>query len=214
VRPSRFRELRKGLSILRAETVVALARLSIEVPENALVLDAGGPTTTIGLALGANAVSLNLNPKRRPSSIADLDAPWPIATESVDVIQSFYVLEHLYRPRRFFEESHRCLKARGVLLLTTVLNHPKHGSPHDYFRFTDDALERLAADAGFQSRIVPLLSGPLQSSVGALSPFLLFPLLRALALGIARGADGALKRLLPFVKDNWCAGYVLVALKR
>jgi SAM-dependent methyltransferase len=213
VTTSLFRELRKGLSILRAETVVALSRLPIEVPQNALVLDAGGPTPSSG-SLGPRVFSLNLNPRRRPSSIADLDAPWPIATASVDAVESFYVLEHLYRPRRFFEESHRCLKTEGVLLLTTVLSHPKHGSPSDYFRFTDDALKRLAAEAGFESRVVPLLSGPLQSSLAALSPFLLFPLLRALALGIAKGADGALKRALPFVKENWCAGYVLVAVKR
>lgn len=217
-RQSLFSQLRKGRSVLRSETTVALSRLRLPVGSRSLILDAGGPTADVWEALAVpesfRRFSLNRDVAREPDVIGDLETNWPMASGVLDLVVSSYVLEHLYEPRRFFSESYRCLKEGGVLVLTTVLIHAKHGSPQDYFRFTDDGLVMLAREVGYDAETLPLLDGPVQTTVSMFSSFLLFPTMRFLAVVAARACDRLIKRLLPFVQENWCVGYVLVARKR
>lgn len=214
---SSLTELRKGYSILRSETTVALSRLSFPAWEQPAVLDAGGPTGAVWEAMAIpgfrRALSLNFSAARKPDVIGDLDASWPIASHSFDLIVSSYVLEHLRQPRQFFRESFRTLKDGGMLVLTTVLIHQKHGSPQDYFRFTDDGLEALAQEAGYESETIALLPGPGQCIASLLSTFLVLPWIRIAVLLLARAGDRVIKGVLPFVQENWCAGYVVVARK-
>ncbi len=44
---------------------------------------------------------------------------WPVESESIDVIVSDSVLEHVEEPERFFSEAHRVLKDGGYLCLRT-----------------------------------------------------------------------------------------------
>jgi len=211
-------ELRKHQSILRSATNESLAKLSLRIPPGARVLDAGGPTTTSWEAVAAveshSTIAANFDRGRRPHVIADLDGPWPFCAESFDAVVSFWVLEHVRRPHRFIAESYRCLRPGGTLLLTTVLTHPKHASPHDYFRFTDDGLRSLSRDARFEgAETVPLLAGPFQCLCASASPWLMFPLVRYLALAAARGADFLLGRLFPGLAEGWAVGYILLAAK-
>ena len=113
----------------------------------------------------------------------------------------------------FFRESFRALRHGGVLGLTTVSTHQKHGSPRDYFRFTDDCLVMLARDAGYEVETTALLTGPGQCIASLLSSFLVLPWIRIVALLAARASDWLIKRVLPSVQENWCAGYVVVARK-
>jgi SAM-dependent methyltransferase len=209
-------ELRRGHSLLRAETAVTLSRLRLPDAREWRVLDAGGPTADLLHLLAieeAMTVSLNLDASRSPDVMADLDGRWPIASGAFDLVLSSYVLEHLFEPRRFFRESFRCLKPGGVLILSTVLLHQKHGSPCDYFRFTDDGLVALAHESGFEAQTRSVLDGPVQSMAAMLSAFHLIPLIRFASLHVSRAADLLLQRVAPFVRGNWCVGYVLVACK-
>jgi SAM-dependent methyltransferase len=211
-----LRELRKGQSILRSVTNVALSKVRLDLPRGAWILDAGGPSSwkTVDVPESHLKIAANFDPRRRPHLIADLDGRWPLADASFDGIVSFWVLEHLRRPHRFFEESFRCLKPGGLLLLTTVFTHVKHASPHDYFRFTDDGLYSLSRDAGFTKSVaVPLLQGPTQSLCAAASPWLLFPVARYLALVASRGVDFVLASIVPPLTEGWCIGYILLAWK-
>jgi len=197
---------------------VSLSRLRLHLPAGARILDAGGPTTTSWEAVTIpdphSTIAANFDSARRPHLVADLDGPWPLVADSFDAVVSFWVLEHVRRPQRFFEESYRCLRPGGILLLTTVLTHPKHAAPHDYFRFTDDGLHSLSRDARFvKAETVPLLEGPAQGLCAAASPWLLFPLVRYLALTLARGADLLLEQLAPALAGGWCVGYILLAEK-
>ena len=97
--------------------------------------------------------------------------------------------------------------------MTTVSTHQKHGSPRDYFRFTDDCLVMLARDAGHEVETTALLAGPGQCIASLLSSFLVLPWIRIVALLAARASDWLIKRVLPSVQENWCAGYVVVARK-
>ena len=212
-----FSELRKRQSVLRSVTNVALSKLRLELSPGAQILDAGGPTTTcwdsLTLPHSHQRFNVDLGLERHPDVRADLDRLWPFADGAFDGVVSFYVLEHVKRPHVFFEESYRCLSDGGMLVLTTVLAFPKHASPNDYFRFTDDALIHLSWEVGFASpKIVPLLQGPAQTLVGMGSTWLFFPVVRYVSFIISHLLDKLLNRL-PGVGGNWCVGYILTATK-
>ncbi len=211
-------ELLQGQSILRSVANVSLSRLRLPLPVNSRILDAGGPTKgtlkVLAIPDPYRTIAANFDPARRPNLIADMDDRWPLAEASFDGVVSFWVLEHLRRPHRFVEESFRCLKPGGMLLLTTVLTHVKHASPHDYFRFTDDGLRSLSRDAGFTKVVtIPLLPGTMQTLSAMASPWLVFPVVRYLVLALARAMDFVLGRIVPTLTEGWCVGYILLAEK-
>jgi SAM-dependent methyltransferase len=59
------------------------------------------------------------------------------------------VLEHVPDTEMFLGEIFRCLKPEGRLILTVPWSARRHHLPHDYFRFTPEALDRLLKDRGF-----------------------------------------------------------------
>lgn len=63
---------------------------------------------------------------------------------------SFQVLEHIPKPKRFFDEAYRVLKYNGHLILTTNLNWFIHEEPYDFYRFTKYGLSFLARNSGFK----------------------------------------------------------------
>ncbi|HEX8639654.1 MAG TPA: class I SAM-dependent methyltransferase [Allosphingosinicella sp.] len=79
----------------------------------------------------------------------DLSAPLPFADGSFDTILLSDVLEHLPDPRHCWSEAARLLAPGGKLILNVPFYYQVHEEPHDYFRYTEFALRRFAADAGF-----------------------------------------------------------------
>jgi SAM-dependent methyltransferase len=66
-----------------------------------------------------------------------------------DFIVSDQVLEHVQgNPKLAMEESLRVLKPGGIAIHTTCFINPVHDYPHDYWRFTPNALELLCEDFG------------------------------------------------------------------
>jgi SAM-dependent methyltransferase len=80
--------------------------------------------------------------------LGDLSAI-PIDSESVDIVLNIQVLEHVTSPAQILREIHRVLKPGGTLYLTAPQGWHEHQSPHDYFRFTREALQLLFEEAGF-----------------------------------------------------------------
>jgi len=74
----------------------------------------------------------------------------PFPDRSVDSIVCANVLEHVYDHRRLVTEMHRILKAEGELIGFVPFLIQYHPDPHDYFRYTKEALTRIFGDAGFQ----------------------------------------------------------------
>ena len=58
------------------------------------------------------------------------------------------VLEHINRPWCALYSMSRLLRVGGSLYIQTHQTFPLHGYPHDYFRFSREALELLSIDAG------------------------------------------------------------------
>lgn len=67
----------------------------------------------------------------------------PFPTGSIGTILAVSTLEHVPRFWRAFEEMHRVLRPEGALLLVCPFYFHLHAHPHDYWRFTPDALELL-----------------------------------------------------------------------
>jgi SAM-dependent methyltransferase len=153
---------------------------------------------------------------------------WPISDESVDVILCTETMEHVPVPGAFLCEASRCLQPAGRLILTVPFAARWHYIPHDYWRFTPSALERLLAAAGFDHIAVYARGNSLTVAcykVMALMLPLLLPQRQGLVKRVALRACGVLTLPLLVVlagigtlslKGNGgddCLGYTVVADK-
>jgi SAM-dependent methyltransferase len=119
-----------------------------------LVLDAGsgrGGWSRVIAAAGGRRESLDIAPRgdERPDWIADLTAMPGVPDARFDAVVCHQVLEHVPAPWRAMAELHRVLRPGGGMVLSTPHLSRRHELPHDYFRFTEEGLIRLARDAGF-----------------------------------------------------------------
>jgi SAM-dependent methyltransferase len=74
---------------------------------------------------------------------------FPFADDSFDNLFHTEVLEHIYHAREFLAECRRVLKPTGTMFFTVPFQARYHYIPHDFFRYTPAALERMLAEAGF-----------------------------------------------------------------
>jgi SAM-dependent methyltransferase len=74
----------------------------------------------------------------------------PFASESLALVVSQEVVEHVADPWRAVTEAARVLKPGGKLFLQTPFIIGCHPCPHDYWRFTAEGLTRLIESAGFE----------------------------------------------------------------
>ncbi|MGH9752207.1 MAG: class I SAM-dependent methyltransferase, partial [Blastocatellia bacterium] len=73
----------------------------------------------------AKVIGIDVDPAAAANPYTDefrrIEGPrWPIEGESVDLLVSDYVLEHVKDPESFFSESHRALKPGGYLCIRTT----------------------------------------------------------------------------------------------
>jgi len=121
---------------------------------------------------------VNISNESAPDGVADLTLPWPFKTSSFDIVISTWVIEHLSEPRRFFFEAYRVLAEVGILVVTAPFIHRVHGSPFDYWRFTDTALMHLVKTAGFRRvKVIRVGGTPFSCVVALLWPFFRIPIL-------------------------------------
>lgn len=82
--------------------------------------------------------------------VADLTAvPLPFDDASFDTVVLSDVLEHIPTPVPLLTDVRRVMRPGGVLLLNVPFLYGVHEAPHDYHRYTEFALRRMADEAGF-----------------------------------------------------------------
>ncbi len=78
--------------------------------------------------------SVNIDPGVRPTLVADLNAPLPLATASYDNAISLNTLEHIRDDTLAIREMVRVLRPGGGLHLVVPFLYYVHASPGDYHR--------------------------------------------------------------------------------
>jgi SAM-dependent methyltransferase len=115
-----------------------------------LVLDFGGGTAGYDklFKLERRIFSINIAPERRPSLIADLTRPLPLADACADGVISLNTFEHLGADEVALAELIRVLKPGGNFLVVVPFLYHIHGSPNDHHRHTASEWERRLVNLG------------------------------------------------------------------
>jgi SAM-dependent methyltransferase len=91
--------------------------------------------------------------------------PLPYETGSTDTVLMCNILEHIYNHRFLTAEAYRILRSGGRLVGFVPFWVSYHPDPHDYFRYTPEALEKIFTEAGFTNvSIRKVGSGPLMAN--------------------------------------------------
>lgn len=86
----------------------------------------------------------------------------PYQSGSVDTALACNILEHIYHYPHLLGEIRRIVKAQGQLIGFVPFWVGYHPDPHDYFRYTHEALRLMLAEAGFEDiRVEALGRGPI-----------------------------------------------------
>ncbi len=90
---------------------------------------------------------------------ADLNDHIPMPDNSVDVVVSIQVLEHLSNPQQAVKEMTRVLKPGGHLFMTTPFCQHEHQQPYDFYRYTQFGLQHLCGQAGLNVNYIKPMGG-------------------------------------------------------
>lgn len=137
----------------------------------------------------------------------------PYADGYADSVVLANVLEHVYNHAFLVAEVHRILKKGGTLVGFVPFLIQYHPDPHDYFRYTKEALERIFKSAGFsQVQIVTVGRGPF--SVNFNTIVLSFPrLVRVFLFPFYYATDVLFLKLRPRVGERYPLGYSFILKK-
>ena len=75
----------------------------------------------------------------------------PFPDNSFDVVVATkFIMEHVSEPELVLRELHRILKPGGELFIIATHLRRQHQPPHDYYRFTEFAVQHLWKKVGFK----------------------------------------------------------------
>jgi SAM-dependent methyltransferase len=135
--------------------------------EGAVVLQLGAGTTR----LHERILNVDLFPFPGTDLVADCHE-LPIRDQSVDLVLSTALLEHVKSPEKVLAEAFRVLQPGGRIIGEVPFMQPFHGSPEDYSRWTRDGLAELHRRAGFIDVQVDTEAGPTSALLWILQEYL------------------------------------------
>lgn len=180
------------------------------------VLDVGGGKhrdylTFLHMAEGTDVQTVDLLPHEQGTRQLNFETdPLPYADASLDQIIVFNVLEHIFNHQFLTNEMRRVLKPGAPLLgfVPFLINY--HPDPHDYFRYTKEALQRIFACAGFEkASIKEIGGGPFAVAFNTVALSLPRPVRLAL-FPAAYALDALFLRLRPQAGERYPLGYFFV----
>jgi len=146
------------------------------------------------------------------------DGSIPLADESVGIVLSSQVLEHVVSPTHYLAEARRVLKPNGLLVLSTHGVWQFHPDPTDFWRWTSDGLRKIVDEAGFEIVDWRGVMGPPATAVQLWqdsTQHVVPQLLRALYFAVHQAIMAAADWICPqAARDRDACVYLLVARKR
>lgn len=86
----------------------------------------------------------------------------PYGDSTINTVVCCNLLEHIYNHQHLTREMFRVLQSQGVLVGFVPFLVQYHPDPHDYFRYTEEALKRIFTDSGFTDINVEIIGiGPI-----------------------------------------------------
>lgn len=211
-----WRQVAAGKTLMRSLMNIALSDYTLE---KGIVVDLGGgknPSYFNFLQGVAHTTLRNIDTQHAEGSAKDIDFEkdaLPYANESVDQILMLNVLEHIYHHAFFVGEAFRILKPGKTVIgfVPFLINY--HADPHDYFRYTDEALQKIFTDTGFNSvEIHPLGMGPFAVNFNTLASFM--PrVFNALMWPLCYVFDRVLIAVKPSMRKRFPLGYLFILTK-
>ncbi len=92
----------------------------------------------------------DIGEKYNPDVVLDVCNMEKIEDESVDVINTTELFEHVENPKKGLRECYRVLKKDGVMILSTPFLYPIHPDPYDFQRWTEDKWRKVLEQIGFK----------------------------------------------------------------
>lgn len=147
------------MTMLRLAEHAALSHIEL----TGKVLDLGGDarsTYAMRLAAGATVTTVNMASETGADILSDLEEPLPIEDDSFDAVLLMNVLEHVFEYRALLNECARILVPGGKIVIIVPYMFPYHASPHDFHRYSREALSRALVSAGCTvDAVLPLGTG-------------------------------------------------------
>ena len=135
------------------------------------------------------------------------------ADNSVDTVICANVLEHIFNYNHLVGEIKRILRPQGQLIgfVPFLINY--HPDPHDYFRYTNEALNKILKDNGFaNTKIITIGSSPFFSNYNNLMN--IFPkIMRTLIFVPCYILDRFYVYFRPEIKKRFPLGYIIYSIK-
>ena len=144
----------------------------------------------------------------------NLEEPFEnIEDETYNTVTCFNTLEHIYNYKNTIRESFRILKSDGFFVGGTPFLVNYHADPHDYFRYTHEAIEKIFLSEKFQlEKMVSLGYGPFTVSA-MYSANILPKILRIMVILPALLLDWIVLKLKPSQRGKYPLGYVYIFKK-
>jgi len=162
-------------------------------------------------------VTVNFDEAFGCDQVFDIEKRFPIDDDTHDHVICLNVLEHIYNFHNVINESFRVLKKDGSALFITPFFFQIHGSPDDYFRYTESTLLRAFKEAGYVDVKIEKLGYGLFSAFyqvigGGVRPLFLKEALKRFSIGL----DKFIAKLIPRyegIRNRIPIGFILTAKK-
>jgi len=116
------------------------------------------PPSNVDKYIGIDILNPTYQQHSRPDVFWD-GTRIPLAGASVDCAIATEFFEHVPHPEAILPEVLRVLRPSGILFFTVPFVWPLHTMPHDEYRYTPFALERIFKDSGFIDTKLRALGG-------------------------------------------------------
>lgn len=203
------RELWRGKSVTRAYFNAYLRTMQFE----GRTIDIGAGSDPDYLALNPSARSVERLEVKLGATVDFETDRLPLPDGAFKTALLFNVIEHLFDSSHLLIDIQRVLEPEGTLQGFVPFLMRYHADPHDYMRYTDEALLRLLARAGWGNIVITKVGGG--PFIAALQQIIYcFPrFLRPFFFGLFLLLDTVFLRLRPYARGQYPLGYFFKAVR-